>query len=178
MHQGTPGGFKRGNIAASRRRVAVNQRSTECMLEGIRLAEERIEEAEVRIRLEREGKEADEINAILEQMDGMTGEQALTHFWQSLALMRTDSSMKVIADRVMPKPKYSPLNLGKAESAEAMAQKVVEMMTSGKLAPDHADVILRGLNAAAELKERELLITMAALQVKAIEVGLLDAGDD
>lgn len=170
--------FKKGNKAATRRRVAVDARMFECMLEGVRLAEENFDTDATRIRLEREGKEAEEVNAILADLDGMDGRSALIHYWKRLTATGTDAANKIIADRLLPKPRFPAINLGKEESPQQLAAKICDMMVTGKLAPDHAEMILRGLNNAAELKEREIMIQMAALEVKAMEKGLLDDGEE
>lgn len=175
----TKGSFQPGNKIHRSRAKAKNKELTDCLLEGVRLAEEQIYKNDVRVRMEREGKLAEEINEYLAEMDGMPGREALIHFWKRLSLMSTDSAMKVIAERLLPKAKL-PATYIANKMTDDVATMIGEQMVKGELPPDVAQAMVSAINGIKELEERNLMIRLTGLQVKAIEQGIIDPdeGDD
>lgn len=169
--------FAPGNRIHRSRAKSKNKELMECLLEGVRLAEEDHQRADVRRQLDREGKQAEEINEILAEMESMTREESLIHFWRRLANMGTDSAMKIIAERMLPKAKL-PATFVSAKIDEKTADKIAQMMINGNLPPDVAQAMLSTMNGVKELKERDLQMKLIGLQVEAIEKGLLDNDDD
>lgn len=169
--------FAPGNKIHRSRAKSKNKELMDCLLEGVRLAEEDHDRAERRRIMQNEGKAAEEINAILAEMESMDREESLIHFWRRLAGMGTDSAMKIIAERLLPKAKLPAIFVA-AKIDERTADKIAAMMVNGNLPPDVAQAMLSTMNGVKELKERDLQMKLVALQVEAIEKGLLDAEDD
>jgi hypothetical protein len=175
--QRNAGTFQPGNKIHRSRARAKNKELTDCMLEGVRQAEEGFYQANVKHRLEKEGKAAAEINEILESLDDMSGRDALIAFWKRLSQMGTDAAMKVIAERLLPKAKL-PATYISATMNDETAARIGAQMVKGELPPDVAQAMISAINGIKELEERQLMIRMTGLQLEAIEKGLLGAEDD
>lgn len=175
--QRNAGNFQPGNKIHRSRARAKNKELTDCMLEGVRQAEEGIHQSRVRHRLEKEGKAAEDINQILADLDGMTGRDALISFWKRLAEMGTDAAMKVIAERLLPKAKL-PATYISAKMDDETATRIGQQMVKGELPPDVAQAMISAINGIKELEERQLMIRMTGLQIEAIEKGLMGAEDE
>ncbi len=171
------GSFQKGNKMGRHRVSAQTKELTACLMEGVRLAEEGINKGRARNRLEREGKSAEEVNAILAEMEEMEGRDALIHFWRRLAEMSTDSAMKIIAERLLPKAKL-PATYVASKMDPGTAKKIGSMMLAGEMPPDVAQAMIAAINGISELEERQLMIQMTGLQIQAIKQGLLDADEE
>lgn len=171
------GSFQKGNQIGRHRVSAQKKEIAECLMEGVRLAEQGIYRVRVKDRLNREGKTADEVNKILDEMEDMPGRESLIHFWRRLAEMSTDSAMKIIAERLMPKAKL-PATYVASRMDEKTAKKIGAMMLAGEMPPDVAQAMISAINGISELEERQLMIRMTTLQIEAIQKGLMDPTDD
>ncbi|QAX92253.1 hypothetical protein HWC07_gp001 [Pantoea phage vB_PagM_LIET2] len=170
--------FKKGNKIARNRRVAVNARSHRALLDGLRIAQERARDTEVRLKLEGEGKEIAEVNAILAELEPLTDDEVEVGFWTSVAQFGTDAAKKLIAERINPKPKMPLIKIGANLSREDAVAKISKMMAAGEISPDVAQTMISALNGVAELEERNLMIRMTQLEIEAVERGLLGANED
>lgn len=88
------------------------------------------------------------------------GQTALQHFFEKMVAMAAydKTALKLVADRVAPRPKHPMINLGEEMAKlppDQAAAKVAEYVAAGVISADHGDSLIRVFAGAAQIREME-----------------------
>lgn len=88
------------------------------------------------------------------------GQTALQHFFEKVVSMAAydKTAMKIISDRVAPRPKHPLIRLGDEIAKmppDQAALKIAELVAAGEISADHGDTLIKVFSGTAQIREME-----------------------